>query len=472
MAFKASRRIHVSSLAKQAPVSPAFIATDQGGVVPASADLSKAGSLDGRTIIRFAHAFETGGGVERYLDDLDRILLARNAVTIFRLFIGGNTCSAEPHAEAVGRGSLLRVPLPLPAGEGPQIASDRSLMGVKWKHLIRDWVIYNPLIWKFLAKRYLVSWRIPRRSGQVIGAGRTVADLLSHHRVDLIMLHFFGGADADEIVSEACRTDTPFAVLNHFSNERFLNLSSRKHTMLASGVAGVNGLGLPRFIRKEFCNLSDGIDTEYFHLSKACPPPEAPALPLVLLPARVIRSKGHLDLLKAAAILKREGIAFAIAFAGRADSKPFNDKLRRIVDGFGMAGHVHFLGELSVERLRDWYGASAVVAFPTYHHEGLPRVTLEAQAMQVPVIAYATGGVAAGILSGKTGYLLKTGDAKGLSLRLRELLTDAAKRKEMGESGRRWVADRFSLCSLAQRHEEFYLRVIRSRNADVPPIKP
>jgi len=29
-------------------------------------------SLDGTTILRFAHAFETGGGVERYLDDLDQ----------------------------------------------------------------------------------------------------------------------------------------------------------------------------------------------------------------------------------------------------------------------------------------------------------------------------------------------------------------------------------------------------------------
>ena len=29
--------------------------------------------LDGLTILRFAHAFETGGGMERYLDDVDGV---------------------------------------------------------------------------------------------------------------------------------------------------------------------------------------------------------------------------------------------------------------------------------------------------------------------------------------------------------------------------------------------------------------
>jgi glycosyltransferase involved in cell wall biosynthesis len=305
----------------------------------------------------------------------------------------------------------------------------------------------------------------------LVGAGRTIADLMLQHRVDLIMLHFFGSADADEIVLEALRSGTPFAVLNHFSNDQFLSLSIRKHTMLASGVAGVNGLGLPRFVRKEFCNLSDGIDTDFFQPSNACPVIGAPTPLLVLLPARVVWSKGHLDLIKAAGALRRDGIEFAIGFAGRADSPSFTDRLRHTIGQSGLVNQVHFLGELSVERLRDWYGASALVAFPTYHHEGLPRVSLEAQAMQVPIIAYATGGVAEGISSGRTGYLVKTGDIEGLGLRLRELLVDARKRNEMGKAGRRWVVERFSLGALAQRHEQFYLRVIASQGTGPSPIK-
>lgn len=181
-------------------------------------------------------------------------------------------------------------------------------------------------------KRRLASWSIPRRAGQVVGAGRTVAGLILQRRVDLIMLHFFGSADADEIVLEARRSGVPFAVLNHFSNDRFLNLSIRKHTMLASGVASVNGLGLPKYVRKGFCNLSDGIDTDFFRISKASRPAGTPTPPLVLLPPRVVRSKGHLDLIKAAAALREDGIGFAIGFAGRTDSPSFTDELHRTID--------------------------------------------------------------------------------------------------------------------------------------------
>lgn len=443
-------------------MTPTSVTDNSEGMKAAPPGASNHGALDGYTILRFAHAFETGGGVERYLDDLDRSLLSRSTVTIVRLFIGDGSNRLRPEVETIGRGTLIRVPLPLPAGEGRQIPSGAELGSTRWKHAIRNRLIYQPLIWKLLTRRFLASWRISRRPGQVVGAGRTVAGIMGQRRVDLIMLHFFGGADADEIVREAARSGTPFAVLNHFSNDRFLNLSMRKHTMLASGVAGVSGLGLPEYVRKNFCNLSDGIDTDFFQQSKAGLPPETTALPLILLPARIVRSKGHLDLVKAAAMLRLEKIQFAIGFAGRADSPSFIDELRTTIDQCGIGDRVHFLGELPVERLRDCYAACAVVAFPTYHHEGLPRISLEAQAMQVPIIAYATGGVAESIYNGHTGYLLNTGDVDGLRLRIRELLADTSKRKEMGEAGRRWVLDRFSLEALDRRHEQFYLRIIAS----------
>jgi glycosyltransferase involved in cell wall biosynthesis len=82
--------------------------------------------------------------------------------------------------------------------------------------------------------------------------------------------------------------------------------------------------------------------------------------------------------------------------------------------------------------------------------------------MQVPVVAYGTGGVAEGIDSGTTGYVLKTGDVAALAARLRELLTDDRKRRQMGEAGRRRVEERFSLGAFARRHEEFYLRILSS----------
>lgn len=432
-----------------------------------SADLLKEGALDGVVVVRFAHAFEHGGGLERYLDDLDTSLLRRNAMTIIRMYVSRASEPMTEKIEALGKGRLIKVPLPLPLADSRQLASDKEPSGIILKNLFRDWVLYNPVIWSLLTRSYLAHWKLPRRSGQVVGAGSKTAEILKRHHVDLVMLHFFGGSDADEVAGEARRSGVPYALLNHFSNDRFLNLSIRKHAMFASGVSGVNGLDLPRYVRKGFCNLSDGIDTDFFTLEKSTLPPSAPALPLVLLPARIVRPKGQLDLVRASAAIRKEsGMRFVVGLAGRVESSGFVTELRNEIARLGLVDDVLFLGELSVEELRNWYAASAVVAFPTYHHEGLGRVSLEAQAMHVPVVAYGTGGVAEGIDDGRTGYVVRKGDLAAMCRRLRELLGDRDKRREMGADGRAFIEQRFSLNALASRHEAFYRRVISSQNTD------
>ena len=49
--------------------------------------MKESGILDGCAVLRFAHAFESGGGTERYLDDLDHSLLTRNVMQIVRIYL-------------------------------------------------------------------------------------------------------------------------------------------------------------------------------------------------------------------------------------------------------------------------------------------------------------------------------------------------------------------------------------------------
>lgn len=427
--------------------------------------------LNGRTILRFAHAFESGGGTERYLDDLDHALLTRNAMTVVRLHLTRRPPGFAPTEQAIGRGRLIHVPLPIiPLNDAGHAAhDDEHSLRFRLKQLVRDWIIYNPLVWAAYGRNRTARLRLSRQPGQAIGAGEAAADVMRKHKVDLAMLHFFGGADADEVIVATQQARVPFAVLNHYSNDRYLHLAIRKHAMQADGISGVNGLQLPSYVRSGFANLSDGIDTDLFRRDRARPVKNLPAQPVLLLPARVVREKGQLDLVRAAAALRASGVDCAVAFAGRVDSGSFVEELKREIAQSGLTDRVHFLGGLNVDELRDWYAASAVVAFPTYHHEGLGRVIVEAQALNTPVVAYATGGVAEGIVDGETGYLLPTGDVQGLTARLRELLASPALREKMGAAGRRAAETRFSLAALAHRHEQFYARVIANYQADRTP---
>jgi len=421
----------------------------------------------GLTILRFAHAYDSGGGTERYLDDLDRALLDRSAATVIRLHLTRETSPGSETVEALGLGQLIRLTLPVIASPGSASPANGESPRFRLKQWARDRVLYNSVVWRAAGEKWTSSHRLSPRPGEAIGAGSAAAKILRSRRIDLVVMHFFGGSDADEIIAEARKCRVPVALINHYSNDRFLHLANRKHVMLADGVAGVNGLDVPHYLKGRLQNVSDGIDTEFFRVEHARPLANPPTRPIILLPARVVREKGQMDLLGAAVSLRKAGLDFCIAFAGRVDASDFVTELRRKIADTQMTEYVRFLDNLSVEELRDWYAASAIVAFPTYHHEGLGRVSIEAQAMNVPVVAYATGGVPEGIISGKTGYLVPTGDIAALTRHLGELLASPGLRDSMARRGRGSVETHFSLPAVAERHERFYAQTILAFQARI-----
>lgn len=427
---------------------------------------NRPGPLDGLTILRFAHAYDSGGGTERYLDDLDGILLQRSAATIIRLHLT-QVATAPPVVErAMGRGRLISQALPVHPGRNPEANHGVQTLRFYFKQWVRNHLLYHPLMWRLYGESKMRKFVLAPQPGQAVDAGSSARQWFQSLPVDLVMMHYFGGSDADAVIKECRFARIPFAVLNHYSNDRFLHFAIRKHVSLAQGVAGVNGLDLPDYIRKDFSNLSDGIDTDYFQTRNARPLASQPRLPIILLPARVVREKGQLDLVRAVESLGPAGTGCCIAFAGRVDSSDYVDELRDVINTAGMSSRVFFLGNLDMAELRDWYAACSIVAFPTYHHEGLGRVIVEAQAMERPVIAYATGGVSEGIEEGISGYLLPTGSVAGLAAQLCELLASPPLREAMGKCGRIHAEKRFSLPALAQRHEMFYSHIImRNKSA-------
>lgn len=85
--------------------------------------------------------------------------------------------------------------------------------------------------------------------------------------------------------------------------------------------------------------------------------------------------------------------------------------------------------------------------------------------MKVPPVVYNVGGTSAAVLDGLTGFLVKKRDIAGFVEAVAKLLTSESLRRQMGEAGRRFLEEHFSLPSLAKRHEEYYLRVINAANA-------
>ncbi|HHE46858.1 MAG TPA: glycosyltransferase family 1 protein [Bacteroidetes bacterium] len=124
----------------------------------------------------------------------------------------------------------------------------------------------------------------------------------------------------------------------------------------------------------------------------------------------------------------------------------------------GKVGEMDRLKRLAAQTLTD-----ARVVFTGYRHppgsivpafdvsalatrkETFGLVILEAQALGVPVVASAAGGVPEIIEDGVNGRLVKPGDAEALAEAIEELYRSPELRRSIGEAGMRNVGERFSL---------------------------
>lgn len=444
-------------------------------------------NLDGLTILRYSHALKRGGGgLERYIEDLDQILLARNSLKVIRIHLQMEPCERMPEKRKIGKGIMVDVPLLVRlAGKEPdkkrshtvEILASNLLTAFKriviydpyknsklsyLKRAIREYIIYNGFLYRNFFKIFLQSHSNYGNPFRVESVEKKVREIFDKEKIGLVVMHYIGGPDSLFVTAEALRRKVPYVFVNHFSNDILYNISVREQVMKAVGIGGVNEIGIPKRLRSLFWNLSDGIDTEFFDVMKARPFQVDNKSSIIFYPARILPVKGQMDLIKALQLLRRDGIRAKVVFAGRTDSIEYEKKLREAARDKGINDDVVFTGELKREELRDLYATSSVLAFPTYHQEGLGRITIEAQAMKVPPVAYIIGGTPEGIKDGITGYLVKKGDLGEFTARIKELLIDESKRRKMGEEGRRFVLEKFSLEALAERHEKFYLSALNN----------
>lgn len=416
------------------------------------------GVLDGLTILRYTHAFREGGGVERYLDDLDTLLLLRNNATIIQLSLPKGGSGKGIRVEKIGRGTLIRVPMTAKHDDiVVSVQGDNIYNKIRTglKDFVRDCILYS-CIMPAVFRRIMVRQRFRAHYREPIDAGEKVRYLLEKHKISLIVIHFAGGVGSAQVIEQALHHKIPYLVFNHFSNAWFNRVGIREQVRDAAGVGGVSSVAVPRYVRSVYTSLLDGIDLDFFSKEKVDIniKKEKDGI-VILLPSRVTPEKGHLDLLRAVSRLQDMGIILRVVFAGRDDSVEFKRKLIDYIHRFNLEQFVKFTGHLDPKELRVWYALADIVVLPS-HSEGLGRVLLESQAMEKPIIAYRVGGIPDAMIDGRTGHLVKRGNITELESALRELILNSEKRTEMGIEGRKYMSEKFSLVALAERHENWY----------------
>jgi glycosyltransferase involved in cell wall biosynthesis len=130
--------------------------------------------------------------------------------------------------------------------------------------------------------------------------------------------------------------------------------------------------------------------------------------------------------------------------------------LRAQVVALGLAGRVHFLGQ--VEDVMAVFQASDVFALAS-RKEGFPLVLLEAGLAGLPCVATSVGGVPEAMPDGRGAMLVPPDDPKALADALLRYQGDPAERRRAGEAARRCVEEIGSATRMAERFATVHERL-------------
>ena len=208
--------------------------------------------------------------------------------------------------------------------------------------------------------------------------------------------------------------------------------------------------------KKKFLVIFRGINTDYFD-SKTIKESEEDKLikqwkipkdkKLILLPGRLTSWKGQEMFLDALNLLNNElkyASFYSVILGSDQGRSVYKKKLIRLVDQHRLSAQVKFID--NYENMPLVYKISDLVVSSSIEPEAFGRISVEAQAMEKPIIASNIGGSNETIINDKTGFLFKAGNAEALSKKIIEVLQlDETTLKSLGNEGRKNVIKKFNI---------------------------
>jgi glycosyltransferase involved in cell wall biosynthesis len=275
----------------------------------------------------------------------------------------------------------------------------------------------------------------------------------------------FHGSDAT--VVNPRRNEVPFGHRRYLVNKHVLQRGASLFLAVSSFIRGK--LLEQNFPPEKVIVHYIGVDTDLFS------PAQTDAEPVVLFVGRLSERKGPHHLIRAMASVQQECPEAELVLIGEGP-------LRKDLEQQAKASlrKYRFLGAQSPEVVRAWMNRAAVFSAPSIKadsggEEAFGMVFAEAQAMQKPVVAFASGGVVEAVQHGQTGFLAPEQDWRKLGEYVALLMRDAELRRRFGVAGRQRVLRLFDLEKQTRVLERIYSEIaggrVPARMQETMPIR-
>ena len=223
--------------------------------------------------------------------------------------------------------------------------------------------------------------------------------------------------------------------------------------------------------KRKFLVIFRGINTNYFNPQKISSIKLDKFLKnhnidrnkfIILLPGRLTSWKGHKIFIEAIKFLtERENNQplQAIILGNDQGRNVYKKKLLGLIDQYRLQKMFKLIDHCNEMPVA--YRIANLVCSCSIKPEAFGRVSVEAQSMEVPIIASDIGGSKETIVNGKTGFLFKSGDSRDLANKIMMVMEkDYNSLKLLGFEGRKNVMKKFDVDKMCQTTFTEYKKLI------------
>jgi glycosyltransferase involved in cell wall biosynthesis len=178
--------------------------------------------------------------------------------------------------------------------------------------------------------------------------------------------------------------------------------------------------------------------------------------------ARLVPRKGHAELF---AVLKKILPACPHARLLLVGDGALRAELSALANNLGLAEKIIFTGLVPPADVPRHLAAIDCLAHLSSFPEGLPRALPQALAAGKPVVAFDFDGADEVCRENETGFLIRTGDTAAAAQKILQLANDSALRKKLGDAGRQFVAENFSVEKMVADQYNLYLKLAAAKQS-------
>ena len=212
---------------------------------------------------------------------------------------------------------------------------------------------------------------------------------------------------------------------------------------MAGNVIFQNGDDLVEFcdkklVKKSKCHVVNGSGVNTAHFL----PADYPQKITFFMLSRLLKSKGVVEYLEAAKIVKEKHPNVRFCLLGKYETNMQDALAKEYVEQFITDGIIERFEETS--DVRPYYADCSVYVLPSYR-EGTPRTVLEAMAMARPVITTDTNGCRETVIDGKNGFLVPVGDSNALADAMIKFVENTDLIASMGAESKEYCLEKFDV---------------------------